>query len=132
MEFGNILKLEWNRNQCKEKSRLLRCANVHIRILEMFHPDKNIYGCMQQFINDFWHSLFHSASFSSLALQVVATSMLMGCYLFLQSIPKPKLLQLTQKTLIRTRGAQYIDMEILISKNGNIDIDIDIDKRTFE
>ena len=30
------------------------------------------------------------------------------------------------------RGAQCIDMEILISKNGNIDIDIDIDKRTFE
>ena len=33
---------------------------------------------------------------------------------------------------LHTRGAQCIDMEILISKNGNIDIDIDIDKRTFE
>ena len=33
---------------------------------------------------------------------------------------------------ICVRGAQCIDMEILISKNGNIDIDIDIDKRTFE
>ena len=30
-----------------------------------------------------------------------------------------------------TRGAQCIDKEILISNNGNIDIDIDIDKRTF-
>ena len=34
--------------------------------------------------------------------------------------------------LAHTRGAQCIDMEILIGKNGNIDIDIDIDKRTFE
>ena len=33
---------------------------------------------------------------------------------------------------VPSRGAQCIDMEILISKNGNIDIDIDIDKRTFE
>ena len=33
---------------------------------------------------------------------------------------------------LQNRGAQCIDMEILISKNGNIDIDIDIDKRTFE
>ena len=29
------------------------------------------------------------------------------------------------------RGAQCIDKEILISNNGNIDIDIDIDKMTF-
>ena len=43
-----------------------------------------------------------SSGKTTLALQVVATSMLMGCYLFLQSIPEPKLLQLTQKTLIRT------------------------------
>ena len=29
------------------------------------------------------------------------------------------------------RAAQCIDKEILISKNGNIDIDIEIDKRFF-
>ena len=29
------------------------------------------------------------------------------------------------------RAAQCIDKEILISKNGNIDIDIEIDKRMF-
>ena len=32
---------------------------------------------------------------------------------------------------VSTRGAQCIDKEILIIKIGNIDIDIDIDKRTF-
>ena len=33
---------------------------------------------------------------------------------------------------LRTRAAQCIDKEILISKNGYIDIDIEIDKRTYE
>ena len=41
-------------------------------------------------------------------------------------------LLLLYKNGVHSRGAQCIDMEILISKNGNIDIDIDIDKRTFE
>ena len=31
-----------------------------------------------------------------------------------------------------TRGAQCIDKKILIRKNSNIDIDIEIDKRTYE
>ena len=31
-----------------------------------------------------------------------------------------------------SRGAQCIDKEILIRKNSNIDIDIEIDKRTYE
>ena len=31
----------------------------------------------------------------------------------------------------QVRAAQCIDKEILISKNGNIDIDIEIDKRMF-
>ena len=31
----------------------------------------------------------------------------------------------------RGRAAQCIDKEILIRKNGNIDIDIEIDKRMF-
>ena len=33
--------------------------------------------------------------------------------------------------LIYNRAAQCIDKEVLISKNGNIDIDIEIDKRMF-
>ena len=33
---------------------------------------------------------------------------------------------------VTTRGAQCIDKEILISKKSKIDIDIEIDKRTFE
>ena len=37
-----------------------------------------------------------------------------------------------RRVVLGDRGAQCIDMEILISKNGHIDIDIDIDKRTFE
>ena len=32
---------------------------------------------------------------------------------------------------VHIRAAQCIDKEILISKNGNIDIDIEIDKRMF-
>ena len=35
------------------------------------------------------------------------------------------------KNDLHTRAAQCIDKEILISKNGNIDIDIEIDKRMF-
>ena len=31
-----------------------------------------------------------------------------------------------------TRGAQCIDKQILIRKNSDIDIDIEIDKRTYE
>ena len=33
--------------------------------------------------------------------------------------------------VVWSRAAQCIDKEILISKNGNIDIDIEIDKRMF-
>ena len=33
--------------------------------------------------------------------------------------------------VVWSRAAQCIDKEILISKNGNIDIDIEIDKRVF-
>ena len=33
--------------------------------------------------------------------------------------------------VLQPRAAQCIDKEILISKNGNIDIDIEIDKRMF-
>ena len=33
--------------------------------------------------------------------------------------------------IMYSRAAQCIDKEILISKNGNIDIDIEIDKRMF-
>ena len=35
------------------------------------------------------------------------------------------------KFLLQFRAAQCIDKEILINKNGNIDIDIEIDKRVF-
>ena len=35
------------------------------------------------------------------------------------------------RSLYPSRAAQCIDKEILIGKNGNIDIDIEIDKRMF-
>ena len=34
-------------------------------------------------------------------------------------------------SVVQGRAAQCIDKEILISKNGKIDIDIEIDKRIF-
>ena len=36
-----------------------------------------------------------------------------------------------KKNIVYTRAVQCIEKEILISKNGNIDIDIEIDKRMF-
>ena len=51
----------------------------------------------------------------------------MNAIIFLKGIPKTALLNKPE-----TRVAQCIDKEILIGKNSNIDIGIDIDKENFE